>query len=353
MKYLFLYTELAGYTVNCFQGHLSRYPEDEIAVVHYPVNPEAPFDFQEIPGVKYYLKDKIGLDGIFELVREFNPDLILCSGWADREYVKIARILRSEHTFVLCFDNMWLGTLRQRLLLPIGKYILKPLFSFCWVPGVPQKKFALKLGFKSDQVFSGFYATDTKLFENLRLQKAAYTRPVNDKKRLLCVARYIPEKGYDFLWKAFQNLYSKGFEDWELWCVGTGELFNERIEHAAIRHLGFLQPEELDYVVKNCDVFVLPSLFEPWGMAVQEFAAAGFPLVLSSAVGSRTAFLEENVNGVLFEAGNQEDLEAKLRQMMTAGNDEWNRMSARSAELAEANNAENWSETLRKMGLID
>lgn len=352
MRYLFLYTELAGYTIQCFRKHLEKFPEDELVVVHYPVNSEAPFQFETIDGVKFYLKDDLGLDGIYELVNSVSPDLIVCSGWADREYVKLVRLIHTEIKVTLCFDNIWHGTFRQRLLLPVGKYILRPLFRYCWVPGVPQRNFALKMGFAADNIFTGFYATDIQLFNQYRERKSNFKRPENDKKRLLCVARYIPEKGYDLLWQQFIRLYNNGYQDWELWCVGTGELYSDRVQHEAIRHLGFVQPDEYEYIINNCDIFVLPSLFEPWGMVVQEFAAAGFPLVLSSAVGSKTAFMQENENGMLFQSGNAGDLYEKLAEMMKKSAVELENMGRLSAQLADANSAENWSLTLRKMSLL-
>ena len=47
-----------------------------------------------------------------------------------------------------------------------------------------------------------------------------------------------------------------------------------------------MQPEDLLAFMSTGKAFVLPSTFEPWGVAVHEFAAAGYPLILSDAVGA-------------------------------------------------------------------
>lgn len=352
MTYLFLYTELAGYTLNCFRKHVEMNPEDTIHVVHYPVNPEAPFKFGHIPGVIFYEKSDLGLDGIYELIVQLNPSLILCSGWADKEYVKTVRMLRHLYRFVLCFDNTWQGTIRQRILLPVARYLLRPLFDWCWVPGMPQKDFAMRIGFPSSRIMTGFYATDISLFHDMAVLKEPASRSGRPR-RLLCVARYIPEKGYDLLWKAFTELYDEGFGDWNLWCAGTGILYDERKEHPGIRHLGFVQPAEMNYLVSNTDVFILPSYFEPWGMVVQEFAAAGFPLVLSSAVGSASAFLKPGENGLVFKSGNLADLKDKLRKAMIWDEQQIEAMGKVSSSLAQASDTNAWSASLRKMAAVE
>ena len=352
MTYLFLYTELAGYTLNCFRKHVELHPEDTIHVVHYPVNPEAPFRFEGLAGVTLYDKTTLGLDGIYELIIKLNPALILCSGWADKEYVKMARMLKHVYRFVLCFDNTWRGTIRQRLLLPFARFVLLPLFKWCWVPGAPQRDFALRMGFQSSRVMTGCYATDISLFRDMAGLKEPASR-TGRPRRLLCVARYIPEKGYDLLWKAFEDLYDEGFNNWKLWCAGTGIKYDERKEHPGIRHLGFVQPAEMNYLVSNTDIFVLPSYFEPWGMVVQEFAAAGFPMVLSSAVGAGSAFLKPGENGLVFKNGDLADLKQKLRTAMSWDEQQIEAMGKVSSSLAKASDTYAWSASLSKMTAIE
>lgn len=349
MTYLFLYSELAGYTINCFSAHMRLNPADEIHVVHYPVNPEAPFRFESVGGVNFYEKDELGMDGMYELINRINPDLILTSGWIDKDYTRLARMFRGKYNFVLCFDNIWRGTLRQRLLLPFARYVMRPLFKWCWVPGEQQKAFALRMGFPEQAIKSGFYATDISLFSNMGKNKP---EPAGRPRRFICVARYIPEKAYDLLWAAFADLYEAGFRDWELWCAGTGILYDQRMEHPGIRHLGFVQPAEMDYIVNNTDVFVLPSHFEPWGMVVQEFAAAGYPLILSTAVGAGSAFLKNGENGWLFDAGHEEALKDCLMKAMMSTDAELDEKGKLSQQLAGQSDALAWSQSLSQMAAV-
>lgn len=351
MKYLFLYTEPADYTIKCMNRHLQLNPQDEIHLVHYPLNPEAPFQFDQTKGIRLYNKLDLGFEGLFELIEKLQPNAIVCSGWGDKVYVKLVRLYKNSFTFVLCFDNIWYATLKQRFLLPIARYFIQPLFRYCWVPGPRQEKFAQKMGFSKNQIRLGFYATDTEWFAKIA-SAAIPKKNAKGKKRFVCMARYIPEKSYDLLWNSYIALYEAGHQDWELWCVGTGRDFDKRVEHPGIKHLGFVQPAEIAAVIESTDVLVLASSFEPWGMVVQEFAAAGFPLILSNVVGCAPSLLIDGVNGFAFHANNSEDLKRAMLKMMETTDDELVEMGKNSMVMAKQNDATNWSGILSELATV-
>ena len=91
MKLLLLYMELADYAVECLRALKKSNPEVEIHVVAYPVNPEAPFDFDFSDIGKLYNRDKFDHEKIQLFSDKLVPDLIICSGWTDRSYLKVIR----------------------------------------------------------------------------------------------------------------------------------------------------------------------------------------------------------------------------------------------------------------------
>jgi glycosyltransferase involved in cell wall biosynthesis len=105
-------------------------------------------------------------------------------------------------------------------------------------------------------------------------------------------------------------------------------------------------------VIEATDVFVLASSFEPWGMVVQEFAAAGFPLILSHVVGCAPAMLEEGVNGFSFKANDSADLKGAMLKMMSKSENDLKNMGQRSVELAMATDAVHWSKTLSVLAAV-
>ena len=131
--------------------------------------------------------------------------------------------------------------------------------------------------------------------------------------------------------------------EWELWCLGAGNL--EPAEHPKIKHFGFVQPKDLEPILEQCGVFVLPSRFEPWGVVAHEYAAAGFPLLLSDEVGAKEAFLEEGKNGFVFNSSNPKELKNVLKKVINLSSKELILMSEKSHHLAQYNSPEIWTNT--------
>jgi len=72
----------------------------------------------------------------------------------------------------------------------------------------------------------------------------------------------------------------------------------------SIRFLGFKNQTELPAFYDLCDVFVLPSRFEPWGLVVNEAMNAGKPVIVSDRVGAGADLVGHADNGWVFPAGN-------------------------------------------------
>ena len=113
--------------------------------------------------------------------------------------------------------------------------------------------------------------------------------------------------------------------------------------------MGFVQPHDLGEVIQETGVFVLPSLFEPWGVVVQEYAAAGFPIITTNAVGAADAFVVNGENGYVIEPANGMALEQAMRQMMQADQNQLLTMSQNSHRLSKTITPEGWVNNLLKL----
>ncbi len=342
-KILFLYTEIAEYFLAGIEALVPL--TEEIHIVKWPVNNEAPFSFRELGSVKFYDREKYSDAELLKLSIEINPDIIISSGWIDKAYLKICKTFYGKIPTVLSLDNHWQGSIKQIIAKIISPFYIQTRFSHAWVPGEPQKQYAKKLGFNNKNIFKGFYSADTKLFSSLYEK---YIKSKNKKfpKKILYVGRYIHQKGLNNLWESFIELQEENPNEWELICVGTGELFEQRIKHDKIKHLGFKQPSEMSEIIKETGVFILPSNFEPWGVVVHEYAAAGYPLLLSDKVGAGTEFLENNKNGFLFEAENKKSLKTALQKTFSLNGDELINMSKESVKQATKISSNTWANTV-------
>jgi glycosyltransferase involved in cell wall biosynthesis len=213
------------------------------------------------------------------------------------------------------------------------------------VTGKPQAKFAKKLGF--DNILTGFYCADTDLFKG-RYDRSIMAKEKNFPKRFLFVARYVEHKGIFELWSAFLTLLKENPAlDWELWCLGTGDQWDNRVQHEKIKHFGFVQPDQMDEYIAATGVYVLPSKFEPWGVSVHEFAVAGFPVVLSNAVGAKEAFLVDN--GWSFDASSTKELKEAMKKVTELNSQELCEMAKRSHKLGMTYTTGDWANKLLEL----
>jgi glycosyltransferase involved in cell wall biosynthesis len=83
-----------------------------------------------------------------------------------------------------------------------------------------------------------------------------------------------------------------------------------------IRYLGFKNQTELPKYFGLCDVFVLPSEGEPWGLIVNEAMNAGIPIIVSDQVGCGPDLVKHGSNGFIFETGNYHQLASYLNILL-------------------------------------
>lgn len=346
-KVLFLYTEIAGYFLACVKTLLQDYPVD-IHVIRFPVNKEAPFLFDLTEQIYFYERKNYSYKQLQALVESIHPDFIYCSGWIDKDYLKICSNYKNVIPTVLAIDNPWNGSYKQIIATALFRGYIQKRFSHVWIPGKFQYEYAKKLGFKNENILQGVYSIDADLFHQ-EYYKHKENKNKNFPKRFLFVGRYNTVKGIDDLWNVFIELQNANPSEWELWCVGTGDLEKQFPVHPKIKNLGFLQPQNLIHLIKETGVFVLPSHFEPWGVVVHEFASAGFPLICSDKVGATEMFLQHGKNGFIFPAGTITLLKEYLLKVMRLSDEELNKMGERSVELAKQNTPHDWATTIYKL----
>ena len=108
--------------------------------------------------------------------------------------------------------------------------------------------------------------------------------------RLLCVAALVPRKGHDVLFHALASIPDRS---WRLTCVGSLDrhpVMAESLRSLAgtlgletqIEFAGEADSAALPAHYESADVFVLPTRYEGYGMAVAEALARGLPVVSTS-----------------------------------------------------------------------
>ena len=339
-RIVFLYSEVAGYFLACAEA-LGQHPRvASVHIVHWPIHPEAPFQFESTEHYTLHPKEKHSRESLKQLLTQINPTAIVCSGWMDSDYNALAKSYQKHIPVVLTLDNWWTGSLKQRIAALTAPWFIHRRFNRAWVPGEPQIPFAKKLGFSGHSLATGFYCADPKPFQAIYEKRQA----TSSSKKILYIGRYLDVKGVRELWAAFLEL-SNEFPEWELHCIGTGELWDSRAIHPKIIHHGFKQPHELESHLVDAAFFVMPSKKEPWGVVLHEMALSGLPLLASVEVGATRKFLIPQVTGLNFDPTMQGVSDALMR-MLCMSSDDLTRLGAESRSLAITETSEKWVDTL-------
>ncbi|HET6226847.1 MAG TPA: glycosyl transferase family 1, partial [Bacteroidia bacterium] len=163
-KIVFLYSEIATYFLACVEK-LAEYEQVEIHIIRWPVNKEAPFEFNIPAPLKIYNRtDYQRQEQLDKLVGSIKPNILYCSGWMDKGYLKVCKQYRSNIPVIVGFDNQWKGTLKQWIAVVLSPFKIKSHFTHCWVPGILQYTYAKRLGFADSKIMTGFYSCDVNFF---------------------------------------------------------------------------------------------------------------------------------------------------------------------------------------------
>jgi glycosyltransferase involved in cell wall biosynthesis len=337
MRILVLWTQLSGYMRACLD-RLGQVPGVELHVVSMPPDPNATFEDHEVTPAAatcYWLTPTLDLSALHNGLQ---PDVMVVCSWNIGAYRRLAR--RSRALRVLAMDNQWLGTLKQRLGIAISPWLLRPAYDRALVPGDRAAQFASRLGFVQDAIWRGSYCGDVAAF------LSDGRGHVSARRRFLFVGRLVAEKGVDVLMDAYARYRAAVAEPWGLMVCGSGPLAGLAREVPGIDHHGFVQPSGLPRLFHGAGAFVLPSRFEPWGVAIHEACAAGLPIVCSSSCGAAPSLVEDHWNGFLVEPGSVESLASALQRVHLLDDGQRDDMGRRSTEAARRYTPERWAQAL-------
>lgn len=137
--------------------------------------------------------------------------------------------------------------------------------------------------------------------------------------RFLTVARLHPYKGLEYLIKSMELVGEKE-PGAKLYILGKGkdeEKLRKLVSQLRLSNVIFIKEDIPNHMMPElyaeCDVYVQPSIIEPYGIAVLEAMACGKPVV-GTGVGGMLDTIDNERTGILVELGDSEALaEALIR----------------------------------------
>jgi glycosyltransferase involved in cell wall biosynthesis len=213
------------------------------------------------------------------------------------------------------------GTARAKGPTALVKRQLIGMFDAALVGGEPQRRYFASLGIPAENIFTGYDAVDNEYFAS----KADEVKGDKEKLRVhyrlpqryfLSLGRLAAKKNLCTLIRAFRLfLDASPIKQTHLVMVGSGEeeptlrslclqlglpiydhsascILESALSQPGVHFYGFRQIEENPIFYALADAFVLPSLYEEWGLVVNEAMASGLPVVVSETAGCAEDLLE-------------------------------------------------------------
>lgn len=329
---VFLYREVMPYNVTVFRELVKK--NCILHVVQDDYKKLTPYVPTAIEGVAYYKRSDFNQQQLTDFVVNINPNILYISDRTIPMYNAIGILMKKNNIPVVSGnDTPWYGG-KQWLNVLTSFMRHKRFFSHMLVAGMRQFEYAKKLGFSNDRILFPLYSADVTNFEQLELNQQRF----QNAKDLLFVGRFNKVKGLDLLVEAWKEVKNKNGS--KLIIVGNGNLLDNTVMPNDIEVRGFSSQTELLEISKNCKAFILPSVFEPWGVVIHEFAAGGFPLIVTDVCGATSHLAINNHNGFVIKHNDVNAIKKAITNLFELDSAELYQMGKNSREMSKSINPE-------------
>lgn len=341
LRIVFVVPILAPYAIPRYRELASIENTEVHVVIERNTDSERPgWSFLEVEGVHMHLLDRnisyrfkqknrnskyalskrrIFSFGLKRIIRKINPDIVLVCNAAQilmlngfRKY-KLGVIV--EDTLRSVESQTAFNRFIKRMLLKRADFYLpftQDAIEFLHHNGIT------KPFIKSSWSMDVDFFTDLTL-EEKQEKKRCYG--MNGKINFVLVASLIPRKGILQFLNGWAEMPEQFHIDAKLFLLGDGELKENIIEEIKkkclnnVFLLGNVSYKEVSYYLQCGDIFVLPTLEDLCSLAVLEAMAGGCPVLTTIYNGARE-FVEDGVNGFIFDPLNKESIIRVLNMVL-------------------------------------
>jgi len=298
----------------------------------------AAIHFKEVyADLKPFRKEGSKGRGLIKLLKISDYDLVIFSGYASPSVrAAIAYCIRKKIPYYIEYDggfdkkDSFIKACYKKYLLTSarGHFITcRELESYLTRMGIPQERLLR-------YPFSSLNRADISLTVPTLEYKAQLKKElgIHTACAILTVGQFIPRKGFDILLQAA----AKVSEPCDIYIVGgepTEEYLRmkEDLGLTNVHFIGFMSKEELKKWYRACDIFVLPTREDIWGLVINEAMANGLPVISTNRCIAALELIEEGKNGYVVPVEDADALAEKLSIVISDTNLR-ERMAAQSLE---------------------
>ena len=120
-----------------------------------------------------------------------------------------------------------------------------------------------------------------------------------------------------------KNVFYNEFNKDKIKFESPDDVFNKYIKNKYennYEYLGNIDHKKKIEILKNANLFILPSYSEGFSMAILEAFVSAKPII-TTKVGASTDIIKNNYNGILIEPGNKNELEDAILNLLSNKND--------------------------------
>lgn len=244
---------------------------------------------------------------LVNILHQYNPDAILVFGWNFHSHLKVLRHFKGKIPVFFRGDSTLLNEKKGFSFKKIARRIfLRWVYThidYALYVGTNNKAYYVANGVSPSQLIYAPHAIDNDRFsenENkYRLEADEWLEKLKIPARkpvALFAGKLDHNKNVLLMAEA-----AKAISELSFIIIGNGLLENE-IEQAAAQtrnlfYLPFQNQSKMPVIYRLCDVFVLPSKLETWGLALNEAMACGCAVIATTGCGGAIDLIEEGKNG--------------------------------------------------------
>jgi glycosyltransferase involved in cell wall biosynthesis len=181
------------------------------------------------------------------------------------------------------------------------------------VPGPSAGRYLATLGAPSERIYIAPNAVDVDFWSaDVQAQRPEPgARPLI----LLFVGRLVRSKGVEIAFAAYAASRLAGSATFLVAGDGPDRSRLERSAPPGVRFLGDQNRESLRLLYGSSDMLVFPSLYDPWGLVLNEAACTGLATIASDQAGGTRDLIRDGENGLVVRGGNVDALRAAFDRL--------------------------------------
>ena len=260
--------------------------------------------------------------------------------WAEKSFLFVILLLNIFRANFLIYSEAPVPTKERSftkkmilnfLVKPVAKLLIIRAKGFLAVSIFAVEYFELS-GVKSSKIYRFGYFREVKRF----VQK-----PLNNEIiQLIFVGQLIERKGIITLLET-TKIVARTNQSFHLTIVGSGELeifLKELIIKNQLQNIvtlwGTINSGNITDYIEKADLLILPSVFDGWGMVINEALQSHVPVLISNQCGAKE-LVKHDKNGLIFQHNNIESLTENLQKFLDLSLEERNEMKRFAGEMGE------------------